>query len=81
VKLGYRNELAAVEDGDERRRMFEEMVERMYRHGKAVNTASHFEIDDVIDPADSRRWITTALRSMPPPPPRTEKKRPCIDTW
>ena len=33
----------------------------MYEHGKALNTASHFEIDDVIDPADSRRWITTAL--------------------
>ena len=44
-------------------------------------TASHFEIDDVIDPADSRRWITRALRSAPPPPPRTGKKRPCIDTW
>jgi acetyl-CoA carboxylase carboxyltransferase component len=33
----------------------------MYQWGKAVNTASHFEIDDVIDPADSRRWITTLL--------------------
>jgi acetyl-CoA carboxylase carboxyltransferase component len=81
VKLGYRNELAAMEDPTARKAAYDEMVERMYRHGKAVNTASHFEIDDVIDPADSRRWITGALRSMPPPPPRTSKKRPCIDTW
>jgi acetyl/propionyl-CoA carboxylase alpha subunit/acetyl-CoA carboxylase carboxyltransferase component len=81
VKLGYRKEIAAVEDPAERKELFEKMVERMYEHGKAVNTASHFEIDDVIDPADSRKWIMTGLRSAPPPPPRTGKKRPCIDTW
>jgi acetyl/propionyl-CoA carboxylase alpha subunit/acetyl-CoA carboxylase carboxyltransferase component len=81
VKLGYRNELAALEDPEERRKLYEEMVDRMYQHGKAVSTASHFEIDDVIDPAESRRWIGRALRSAPPPPPRTHKKRPCIDTW
>ncbi|HYA34685.1 MAG TPA: carboxyl transferase domain-containing protein, partial [Candidatus Binataceae bacterium] len=81
VKLGYRNELAAVEDPAARKKLFDEMVKRMYEHGKAVNTASHFEIDDVIDPLDSRKWIMGALRSSPPPPIRTGKKRPCIDTW
>jgi acetyl-CoA carboxylase carboxyltransferase component len=81
VKLGYRNELAAVEDPAKREALYEQMVERMYQIGKAVNVASHFEIDDVIDPADSRRWISNALRSAPPPPPRTSKKRPCVDTW
>ena len=53
----------------------------MYEHGKAVNMASHFEIDDVIDPADSRRWITTMLAAAPPAAPRAGKKRPNIDTW
>jgi acetyl-CoA carboxylase carboxyltransferase component len=81
VKLGYRKELAAIDDPAERARLFEEMVARMYEHGKAVNYATYFEIDDVIDPAESRRWITTALRSAPPPAPRTGKKRPCVDTW
>ena len=81
VKLGYRKELAAQDDPERRRALYEEMVERMYQHGKAVNTASHFEIDDVIDPHDSRRWITRALRAVPPPQPRAGKKRPCIDTW
>jgi len=81
VKLGYRNELAAIEDPAQREALYEQMVERMYQIGKAVNVASHFEIDDVIDPADSRRWISNALRSAPPPPPRTAKKRPCVDTW
>jgi acetyl/propionyl-CoA carboxylase alpha subunit/acetyl-CoA carboxylase carboxyltransferase component len=81
VKLGYRGELAAVEDPLKRKELFDEMVERMYRHGKAVNTASHFEIDDVIDPMESRRWIMSALRSAPPLAPRSGKKRPCIDPW
>ena len=81
VRLGYRRELEAVEDPDERERLFEEMVARMYEHGKALNTATYFEIDDVVDPASSRRWITTALESAPPPVPRAGKKRPCIDTW
>ncbi len=56
-------------------------IERMYERGKAINTASHFEIDDVIDPGDSRRWIIAAFRSVPPREPSSGKKRPCIDTW
>ena len=83
VRLGYRNELAAVTDPAEREVLFQEMVDRMYRHGKALNTASHFEIDDVIDPADTRRWLTTLLRSNPPTLPWSArpKKRPNVDTW
>jgi acetyl/propionyl-CoA carboxylase alpha subunit len=81
VKLGYRNELAAVDDPAERKTLFDQMVARMYERGKALNSASHFEIDDVIDPLESRKWIVAGLRSAPPPAPRTGKKRPCIDTW
>lgn len=81
VKLGYRRELEAIEDPDERERVFQQMVEQSYTRGKALNTASHFEIDDVIDPAESRRWIMSALRSLPPRPARHEKKRPAVDTW
>ncbi|MGH8012589.1 MAG: carboxyl transferase domain-containing protein [Candidatus Binataceae bacterium] len=81
VKLGYRNELAAKTDPAERKELFDQMVERMYQHGKAVSSASHFEIDDVIDPMDSREWIMAGLRSAPPPVPRTGKKRSCVDTW
>jgi acetyl-CoA carboxylase carboxyltransferase component len=81
VRLGQRRELEAIDDEAERQRVYEEMVDRMYQHGKAINMASHFEIDDVIDPADSRRWITTMLDAAPAPSPRTGKKRPNIDTW
>ncbi len=81
VRLGQRRELEAIPDPDEREREYEAMVERMYQHGKGLNAASHFEIDDVIDPADSRRWITTLLAAAPTPVRRTAKKRPHIDTW
>jgi acetyl-CoA carboxylase carboxyltransferase component len=81
VRLGFRKELAAIDDPDERERAFQAMVDAAYEHGRALNSATHFEIDDVIDPADSRRWITTMLASAPPPPPREGKKRPVVDTW
>ncbi len=83
VRLGYSKELAAVGDEAARTELFQQMVDRMYEHGKAVNTASHFEIDDVIDPADTRRWIATILRSIPPRPgwSARPKKRPNVDTW
>ncbi len=80
VRLGYRKELAAIDDEAERERTFQAMVDAAYEHGKALNSASHFEIDDVIDPADSRRWIATMLASAPAPP-REGKKRPAVDTW
>jgi acetyl-CoA carboxylase carboxyltransferase component/biotin carboxyl carrier protein len=81
VKLGYRNELAAIADANERRRTYEQMVAAMYDKGKALNTAALFEIDDVIDPADTRRWIMAGLRSAPPPASRTGKKHSWIDAW
>jgi acetyl/propionyl-CoA carboxylase alpha subunit/acetyl-CoA carboxylase carboxyltransferase component len=81
VKLGFRKELEARSDPAERRTLYEQLLERMYEHGKAVNTASVFELDDVIDPVDSRAWIVRALRSVPPTPRREGKKRPCVDTW
>ncbi len=81
VKLGFRKELEAIADPAARRALFEQMVARLYEQGKAVNYATSFEIDDVIDPCDSRRWIVAALESVPPPPRRSGKKRPYVDTW
>jgi acetyl-CoA carboxylase carboxyltransferase component len=81
VKLGYRNELAAIADPAERRARFDEMVARAYEAGKALNRANGPGIDDVIDPAETRSWIMGALRSLPPVPPRTEKKLRWIDAW
>ncbi len=81
VRLGFRRELEAVEDPAARQELFDTMVARAYEHGRALNVATAYEIDDVIDPAESRRRVVEALRAAPPPPPRTGKKRNCIDTW
>ncbi len=81
VRLGYRRELDAAETPEARERLFQELVARMYEIGKALSTASYFEIDDVIDPAETRRWLVALLDTAPPPPPRQGKKRPNIDTW
>jgi acetyl-CoA carboxylase carboxyltransferase component len=85
VRLGYRKELEAAADEAAREALFTELVNRMYEHGRAVSVASYFEIDDVIDPADTRRWISTLLSSAPPcpdlPTDGHPKRRPHIDTW
>ena len=60
---------------------YQDMVDRAYQQGKALNAASWFEIDDVIDPADSRRWITRTLDAAPDPSWRTRPKRTFVDTW
>jgi acetyl-CoA carboxylase carboxyltransferase component len=79
VKLGFKRELDAIEDPEERQQRYDQMVAAAYEHGKALNVASVFEIDDVIDPADTRRWIATALAPATSRP--QGKKRPFIDTW
>jgi acetyl-CoA carboxylase carboxyltransferase component len=81
VKLGYRNELAAITDPAERKAKFDEMVAAAYEQGKALNYASSYHIDEVIDPKDTRRWIVGTLRSLPPAPERAQKKLRWIDAW
>lgn len=81
VKLGFRKELEAISDPAGRRALFEKMVAAAYARGKALSTATYFEVDEVIDPADSRRWIATALLEAKPRPSHSHKKRPNIDTW
>ncbi len=81
VRLGYRRELDAAADDFARQQLFDELVGRAYEIGKGISVASYFEIDDVIDPADTRRYLTALLDAAPSPPPRATKKRPNIDTW
>jgi acetyl/propionyl-CoA carboxylase alpha subunit/acetyl-CoA carboxylase carboxyltransferase component len=81
VKLGYRKELAAIDDPEERRARYEEMVAAAYENGKGLNQASQFAVDDTIDPMESREWVARSLASVRPGPPRAGKKRPAVDAW
>jgi acetyl-CoA carboxylase carboxyltransferase component/biotin carboxyl carrier protein len=63
VRLGYRRELDAERDPAARAALFESLVARLYAEGQAINMAAYVEIDAVIDPADTRGWISRGLRS------------------
>lgn len=67
VNLACRKELAAIDDEAERRRRFEQHVAELYDKGKATAFASVLEIDGVIDPAESRRWIVRRWKACPCP--------------
>ncbi len=82
VRLGMKRELEAIADEEERERVFKATVAAAYEHGQGVNMAAYGEIDDVIDPADSRRWIATLFDADSGQWRRREsKKRPNIDAW
>lgn len=80
VKSGYKKELEAIADPQERDALYNKLVDQLYANGKAINMASYLEIDSVIDPADTRRWIMRGLSSVPA---RTnlEAYLPYVDTW
>ena len=63
VRLGYRKELTAVPQGPQREALFQRHVDEHYAKGKAINMAATLELDAVIDPADTRRWLATGLAS------------------
>lgn len=84
VRLGYRKELEAIADPGARQRAYDELLAKEYAKGKALNAAAAFEIDDVIDPARTRRWISTAFARHTTHRPEHSggpERRSFIDTW
>jgi acetyl/propionyl-CoA carboxylase alpha subunit/acetyl-CoA carboxylase carboxyltransferase component len=61
VRLGYRKELDAIGDPDARRARYDELIASYYERGKAISVASVFEVDDVIDPAETRSVLRRVL--------------------
>jgi acetyl-CoA carboxylase carboxyltransferase component len=66
VELGFRKELDAAPAGTERDALRERLVEAQYAKGKALNMAATLEIDAVIDPAETRRWLAAVLAGAKP---------------
>ena len=80
VRAGFRKELEAMNDPQQREALYDKLLASLYERGKAINMASHLEIDAVIDPADTRRWITEGLKAAPVE--RTEKAgHGFVDAW
>jgi acetyl-CoA carboxylase carboxyltransferase component len=79
VKLGFRKDLEAIDDEGEREARVRELTALAEQNAKALNAAQLFELDDVIDPAETRGVIaaTLAAATTAEPPPR----RPVVDTW
>ena len=85
VRLGWRHELEAAADEQARADLFQRLLAAAYERGSALNAAMLFEVDDVIDPADTRDRLAQALRSAR----RTgavwrdpaRAARPWLDTW
>ena len=79
VRLGLRKELDAIADDAEREERVRQVTAVAQENAKALNAAALFEIDDVIDPAETRDLIAATLsastgRAQPPP-------RRFVDTW
>ncbi|NOV24301.1 carbamoyl-phosphate synthase large subunit [Cupriavidus necator] len=79
VRLGFKKELEAVPDGPERKALFDTLVAQSYERGHAINTAAAVEIDAVIDPAQTRKWIAQGIASADLRGRRA--RRGFIDAW
>jgi len=77
VELGYRKELAAASEGSERDALRARLVAEQYAKGKAIEMAATLEIDAVIDPAQTRRWLAATLDAAKP----TSGSGRFIDPW
>ncbi|HTJ46370.1 MAG TPA: carboxyl transferase domain-containing protein [Kofleriaceae bacterium] len=79
VRVGMRKQLDAIADPAAREQMAQALIAEAHRRGTAINMASLWELDAVIDPAETRAWILHGLVSTTAPeaPPR----RRFVDTW
>ncbi|HEX4730432.1 MAG TPA: carboxyl transferase domain-containing protein [Solirubrobacterales bacterium] len=80
VRLALRKELEEIADESERERRVRELTAAAEENAKALNAAALFEIDDVIDPADTRGVIARTLRAAAGSGAPDERPRP-VDTW
>jgi len=83
VRLALRNELAAIADEAEREQRVKDLVAQVRANSTALNAATYFELDDVIDPADTRARLVQTLDAtpVPPPDPATRRRRTMVDAW
>jgi len=81
VRLGYSKELAATESKEAHDALFEKLLAAYYQHGKALSVSTLHEIDAVIDPVETRRWIVNGIKTIPVEAADRTRRRTFVDTW
>jgi acetyl-CoA carboxylase carboxyltransferase component len=81
VRLGLRRELEAIADEGERERKVQELTAAAHENAKALNAATLFELDDVIDPAETRALISATLAAAGDTAAAAGPERPFVDAW
>jgi acetyl-CoA carboxylase carboxyltransferase component len=61
VRLSMRRDLEAIEDEAEREQRVRDVTAAAQENARAVNAATLFELDDVIDPAETRAVVAATL--------------------
>lgn len=79
VRLALRKELEAIEDEAEREQRVRDLTAAAEDNAKALNAAALFELDDVIDPAETRRLIAATFAAAGPSDRRGGHR--FVDTW
>lgn len=78
VRLALRKELEAISDEAEREQRVRDLTAQAEENAKALNAAALFELDDVIDPAETRGLIASTLTAAQRP---LNKREGFVDTW
>jgi len=80
VRLALRKELEAIADDEEREQRVQEFTAAARENAKAINAAQLFEVDDVIDPAETRSLIAATLAAAAHGR-RPARRHRFVDTW
>jgi methylmalonyl-CoA decarboxylase subunit alpha len=80
VRLGFRKELEAIAGEAEREERVRELTREAERNARALNAATLFELDDVVDPAETRGLIAATLAAAAPAA-RDAPGHRFVDTW
>ena len=81
VRLAMRKDLEAIEDAEAREQRVRELTQLAQDNAKALNAAQLFEIDDVIDPAETRSLIASTLAAATSQPRERPPAHRFVDTW
>jgi acetyl-CoA carboxylase carboxyltransferase component len=76
VNIIHKKELDAIADAPARAALHRHRTEALKHANTAPSATARFDVDDVTDPADTRRLLAQTLARLPVPPARAARKHP-----